>query len=140
MIPCRGNRDPRRAMGGRYRMKIAYALRRSNLFPYHGDPWNLAGREVRPRWFKKVRALGFDGIEIGHNAVGGPAASMETINALRQELADNGVPCVCVRGGGGFANPQHAVNSEKRLHEAITFASQLECRLVNSTVAWPAVE
>jgi sugar phosphate isomerase/epimerase len=115
-------------------------MRRSNLFPYNGDPWNLPGREVRTRWYKKVRDMGFDGIEIATNSVGGPSASAETINALRQELADNGVPCVCVRGGGGLANPRYAADSQKRLSEAITFASQIGCRLVNSTVSVPAVE
>lgn len=121
-------------------MKIAYALRRSNLYPYDGDPWNLPGRDVRIPWYKKVRALGFDGIEVANNSVGGPAAGVEAVKRLGQELTDHGVPCVCVRGGGGLANPRYAAESQRRLHEAITFASQLGCPLVNTSIGVPTVD
>jgi sugar phosphate isomerase/epimerase len=121
-------------------VKIAYALRRSNLFPYVGDPWNLPGREARVAWYKKVRDLGFDGIEIANNSVGGPAAVEDAIRELRRELEDNSVPCVCVRGGGGLHIPSQAPDSRKRLNGAIEFASRLGAPLVNTTVSIAAVE
>jgi len=120
-------------------MKIAYAFRRSNLFPYDGDAWNLPGKEVRSAWYKQVRAMGVDGIEIANNSVGGPGVSADVVRDLGKELADNGVPCVCVRGGGGMANPRSAAGSKRRLEEAVTFASQIGCSLVNSTVGVPTV-
>lgn len=120
-------------------MKIAYAFRRSAFYPYVGDNWNLPGREVRKAWLQKVREMGFDGIEIANNAVGGPNATPEQIRDLRKELEDHGVPCVCVRGGGGLANPRTAGASRKRLEEAITFAAQIGCPLVNTTVGTPTV-
>ena len=120
-------------------MKIAYAFRRSAFYPYVGDDWNLPGREVRKAWLQKVRAMGFDGIEIANNAVGGPRATPEQIRELRHELEDNGVPCVCVRGGGGMANPRTAAGSRKRIEEAIRFASQMGCKLVNTTVGTPTI-
>jgi sugar phosphate isomerase/epimerase len=121
-------------------MKIAYALRRSNLYPYVGDPWNIPGREVRTAWYKKVREMGFDGIEIANNSVGGPSAPASAVQELRRELADNGVPCVCVRGGGGLASPRAAAESRKRLDEAIAFAAELGCRLVNTSIGVPTVD
>ncbi|MGH2461423.1 MAG: hypothetical protein ACRDIY_21410, partial [Chloroflexota bacterium] len=106
-------------------MKIAYAFRRANLFPYVGDAWNLPGREVRATWLRRVHDLGFDGIEIANNAVGGPSASAEQVRSLGKELADNGAPCVCVRGGGGLATPRTAAANRARIEEAIRFASQI---------------
>jgi sugar phosphate isomerase/epimerase len=120
-------------------LKIAYAFRRSAFYPYVGDDWNLPGREVRTAWLQKVRAMGFGGIEIANNAVGGPGATPEQVRDLRRELEDNGVPCVCVRGGGGIANPRTAANSRKRIEEAIKFATQIGCNLVNTTVGTPTV-
>jgi sugar phosphate isomerase/epimerase len=121
-------------------MKIAYALRRSNLYPYVGDPWNIPGREVRTAWYRKVREMGFDGIEIANNSVGGPSAPSGAVQELRRELADNGVPCVCVRGGGGLASPRAAAESRKHLDEAIAFAAGLGCPLVNTSIGVPTVD
>lgn len=120
-------------------MKIAYAMRRVNFFPYVGDDWNLPGKEVRKAYFKQVREMGFDGIEIANNTVGGPGAPAEAVKALRAELEDNGVPCVCVRGGGGLANPRSAPASRQRLEESILFASLIGCGLVNTTVTTPTI-
>lgn len=122
------------------RMKIAYAFRRSAVYPYVGDDWNLPGKEVRPQFYKKIREAGFDGIEIANNTVGGPNASPESIRELRRELEANGAPCVCVRGGGGLAVPSAAAANRKRLEEAIAFASQIGSRLVNTTVGTPTVD
>src|SRR4051794_16416718 len=118
-------------------MKIAYAFRRSILFPYVGDDWNLPGREVRARWLKQVREMGFDGIEIANNTVGGPDAPDSAVRTLRDELDGSGVPCVCVRGGGGLNNARYAVENRQRLEDSITFASKIGTPLVNTTVGGP---
>lgn len=120
-------------------MKIAYAFRRSTYYPYVGDPWNLPGREARAAWLKTVRELGFDGIEIANNAVGGPDASVAQIRELRAEIEANGLTCACIRGGGGLANPRIASANRQRIAEAIRFASQMGCHLVNTTVGTPTV-
>ncbi|HEX5414317.1 MAG TPA: sugar phosphate isomerase/epimerase family protein [Chloroflexota bacterium] len=120
-------------------MQLAYAFRRSNLFPYDGDAWNLPGKEARLAWYKLVRGMGFAGIEIANNAVGGPTATAQAVQDLGKELADNGVPCVCVRGGGGMANPRVAAASKQRMEEAVVFAQQLGCPLVNTTVGVPTL-
>jgi sugar phosphate isomerase/epimerase len=121
-------------------VKFAYAFRRSKVFPYTGDDWNLPGKEVRAQWYKQVRAMGFDGIEIANNAVGGPSAAPQVVAELRRELEDNGAPCVCVRGGGGLSNPGAARENRRRLEEAVTFASQIGASIVNTTVGTPTVD
>lgn len=121
-------------------MKIAYAFRRSAVYPYVGDDWNLPGKEARVSFYKHVREAGFDGIEIANNSVGGPNASPESIRELRRELEDNGAPCVCVRGGGGLAVPRAAATSRAHLEEAMAFASRIGSRLVNTTVGTPTVD
>ena len=120
-------------------MKIAYAFRRSAFYPYVGDDWNLPGREVLASWLKTVKDMGFDGIEIANNAVGGPNASDGQIRELRAILDDHGVPCVVVRGGGGLANPRTAASNRARIEEAIRFASRIGCDLVNTTVGTATV-
>lgn len=120
-------------------MKFAYAMRRVNFYPYVGDDWNLPSKEVRRAYYGKVREFGFDGIEIANNSVGGPGAPAEQVQELRRELEDNGVPCVCVRGGGGLANPHAAPASRQRLEESILFASIMGANLVNTTVTTPTV-
>lgn len=120
-------------------MRICYAMRRVNFFPYVGDDWALPGKEVRPAYLKKVRELGFDGIEIANNSVGGPTAPADAVRELRKELEGAGTPCVCVRGGGGLANPRSAPASRQRLEESIIFAAAIGCGLVNTTVTTPTI-
>ncbi|HLZ06987.1 MAG TPA: sugar phosphate isomerase/epimerase family protein, partial [Chloroflexota bacterium] len=93
--------------------------------------------EVRRQWLNQVRAMGFAGIEIANNTVGGPTATASAVRDFRAELEDNGVPCVCVRGGGGLDNPRYAAENRQRLEEAITFASLMRTPLVNTTVGGP---
>jgi len=115
-------------------VKFVYAFRRSVYHPYVGDNWNLPGRDVRAGWLKKVRSLGFDGLELSNAAVGGPNAGADQIRELRSELADHGLPCLCVRGGGGFANPRSIRGNRKKLEEAIHFAAQIGSPVMNTTV------
>lgn len=120
-------------------MKIAYAFRRSAFYPYVGDDWNLPGPEVLSAWLTRVRDLGFDGIEIANNAVGGPDAPAQRLRELRAILDDHGVPCVAVRGGGGLASPRTAAANRRRIEEAIRVAVQMGAGLVNTTVGVPTV-
>jgi sugar phosphate isomerase/epimerase len=120
-------------------VKFVYAFRRSVHYPYVGDNWNLPGREVRGQWLKKVRSLGFDGLELSNAAAGGPNATPEQIRELRRELEDNGLPCLCVRGGGGLANPRTSNSNRKKLEEAIRFAGQIGSPVMNTTVGTPVV-
>ncbi len=119
-------------------MKICYAYRRMTFYPYKGSTsWEmLPPKEVRGRWLKKVRDLGFEGIEISTaQARGGGEGSTRE---LRKELEDAGVPCVTVRGGGGFAHPRQVAASRRNWELAIRTAAEIGARVVNSAIGSPA--
>ncbi len=115
-------------------MQIAYAYRRGTFYPYHG--MELAPRELRPRYWRKVKAMGFDGVELPVMAEPG-RSSEETARELRAELADAGLVCAAVRGGGGLHHPRVAAQNRRRLEEAIRFAAAAGARIVNSIMGGP---
>ena len=95
-------------------MKIAYAFRRAVSYPdMGGDSLRLPEGDARSRFLKHVSRVGFDGLELGLEAVGGtevPPGSRA--DELRRELEDHGVPCVAVRGGGGYHDPRTAAREQ----------------------------
>ena len=118
-------------------MKIAYAFRRSVYYPYRGNPRGLPEREVRARLFARVREIGFDGVELGVDMVGGTDASEGQATELRRELEGYGTPCVAVRGGGGVAQPSAAAHNRRMLEKTVEVAGWLGAGTVNTTVTTP---
>ncbi len=114
-------------------MKIAYAFRRQVLYPHQGT--DFATVEHRARFLKQVKEIGFDGIELGVGVFGLP-----DVESLRSELEDVGIPCVVIRGGGGFTNPRTATRNRKTLEAAVRFAAQIGAGIVNTTVGTPPVD
>lgn len=117
-------------------MKIAYAFRRTAFYPYDGQTgWEVPPREVRAAYLDKVRAIGFEGIEIGLGQ--GVGTDEAAIRELRAELDGAGVPCAAVRGGGGFLRPQVAAQSREKVRDSIRMAGWIGSNLVNMTVTMP---
>ncbi len=108
-------------------MKVAYAFRRGVLYPHQGT--DLATKEFRGKFLKKAKEIGFDGIELGAGVLDYP-----DVESLRAELEDVGMPCVAIRGGGGFTNPRTTAGMVKRWEDIIHFAAQIGAGIVNSTV------
>ena len=120
-------------------VKISYAPRRAAFYPYEGGTgWEIPPTEVRPAYLQRVRALGFAGIEVGLGQ--GVGTSETEIRALRQDLEAAGVPCVAVRGGGGFANPRATAQNRARVADAIRMASWIGSNLLNMTVITPPTD
>lgn len=117
-------------------MKVAYAFRRAMHYPYDGPPFVFPAREVRPGWLRRIAGLGFEGIEIGLDAVG-PDAGEQQVRSLQRELNDAGVPCVAVRGGGSLAHPRLLAASVKRLEQTIRLAGRLGAQVANSGLTTP---
>ncbi len=117
-------------------MKVAYAFRRAMSYPYAGPPFIFPAREVRPGWLRRIRSLGFDGIEVGLDAVG-PELTEQRAQELRRELEDAAVPCVAVRGGGSLSHPRLLKGSRKRLEEAIRLAAWLGAGIANTGLTTP---
>lgn len=118
-------------------MKISYAFRRSVFHPFddpRGPGNELPPKEVRRAYLQKVKACGFEGIEVGVRSAGSTEAE---VRELRQELEGEGVPCAAVRGGGGFTHPRVAAQSKQRVLDAIRTASWIGSGLLNMTVGTP---
>ncbi len=118
-------------------MKIAYAFRRSVYYPYMGNPRGLPGRQVRERLFARVREIGFDGVELGVDMMGGADAEESAVKELRRELEGYGTPCVVVRGGGGVAQPNAAAHNRRMLDKTVEVAAWIGASTVNTTVTTP---
>jgi sugar phosphate isomerase/epimerase len=108
-------------------MKVAYAFRRGTLYPHQDS--GIGSKEHRSTFLKKAKEIGFDGIELGASVLDQP-----NVESLRAELENAGLPCVAIRGGGGFTNPRTAAGTNKRWAEIIHFAAQIGAGVVNSTV------
>ncbi len=117
-------------------MKIAYAFRRAAFYPYEGGTgWEIPPREVRGAFLRKVREIGFEGIELGLGQ--GVGRTEAEVRELRRELEDAGVPCAALRAGGGFAHPQVAKRNRQRLHDAIRTAAWIGAAVVNTAISMP---
>ena len=117
-------------------MKLAYAFRRSTFYPWVGSDYaGLPGKEARSKWLKQVKAIGFDGLELGVEDLGGLDATKNSVAELRAELDDHGMPCVVVRAGGGYANPRTASESRSRMRNGLEIASWLGAGTVNTGVS-----
>ena len=89
-------------------MKIAYAFRRSTVYPFVNNgygSWVLPEGSARDSFFRKIREVGYDGIELGYEAFGGSDASESSVKELKKILDDAGAPCVAIRAGGVLCTP-----------------------------------
>ena len=113
-------------------MKIAYAYRRSNLYPYRGEATSFPDGEARTRFLCRVADMGFDGLELSLDALGGLDATKDSITQLRKVLNDSGVPCVVVKGGGGFHDWRVAARNRAHLEKAVEAACWIGAETVNT--------
>jgi sugar phosphate isomerase/epimerase len=113
-------------------MRVIYAFRRSTFYPHTGNETDLPPPEVRSGWLRTVKALGFEGLELGVPH-GGETAARE----LRRELEDAGLPCVAVRGGGPSLHPRDLAGNRARMEAAIRAATWIGARIVNASISMP---
>ena len=119
-------------------MKIAYAYRRSTFYPHVGDgSMALPGGGARRSFLKQVKEIGFDGVELGLDAVGGADASEGDLRRLREELEAAGTPCVALRAGGGLSQPNVAEENRRRLQRAGQVARWIGAGIVNAGLTTP---
>lgn len=119
-------------------MKIAYAFRSAVSYPDLGtESRRLPEGKGRARFLKHINRIGFDGLELGLESIGGMDATKESVTELREELEDYGTPCVAVRGGGGFHSPETAASNRKNIEKVIEVASWLGADIVNTSTGTP---
>jgi sugar phosphate isomerase/epimerase len=116
-------------------MKVSYAFRRNAFYPYEGATnWEkIPPKEIRKPYFKKLREIGLEGIEIGVGQF--EQKSESEVKEFGRELAGEGIPAVCIRGGGGVGAARVSGTYKARWQEAIQIASWIGCNLVNSAIS-----
>ena len=118
-------------------MKIAYAFRSAVFHPYRQEGLALPPGEIRGKYLAKVNSLGFEGLELGVEPLGGLDASEETVRELGRELAEAGVPCLAIRGGGGLHHPWVAARNRRALEKVVQMAAWIGASVVNTTAITP---
>ena len=118
-------------------MRIAYAYRRSKVYPYQGAGTSLAAGKARTRFLRSVSDIGFDGLELSLDALGGLGATKADISDLRKELDDHGTPCAIIKGGGGLHDYRVADENRAKLEKAVEIATWIGAETVNTGVGGP---
>jgi len=124
-------------------MKIAYAFRRTTVYPYtvgsYGPAgWGLPDEPGLTTFLKKINEIGFDGIELGFEAFGGYGAAESSVKELQKRLEDSGAPCVAIRAGGVLSTPVVGEQNRDRLFKSIEIAGWLGIEIVNSALSGPS--
>ena len=120
-------------------MRIAYAFRRGTFYPASAERYGaiVPKGPSRDRYLRKVREIGFDGIELGVDMLGAMGAANGEVSELRRELDDAGTPCVALRAGGALHQPKTAEQNRDRLERAVAAAKGLGAEVVNTAIAAP---
>ena len=118
-------------------MEFIYAYRRSGYYPHRGEGLRLPPGDLRRKYFATVKALGFEGIELGLDALDAATISDEGVGQLRAELEEERLPCVALRGGGSLVDSRVDTASKKDLEKAVDIAGQLGATLVNVVLIAP---
>lgn len=116
-------------------MKFLYAYRSSVYYPHRYEdlfPVYLPPKEQRGRYLRKVRSLGFEGLEL--SAAEAERLDERGVSELAKELAHEGLPCVAIRGGGGMHNPRFGARNRQILESMVEVAGRIGAQVVNTTV------
>ena len=121
-------------------MEFIYAYRRSVFYPQRGEGLVVPSGDLRRKYVAKVKSLGFEGIELGLDALGTAADSDEATADLLRDLEDEGLPCVALRGGGNLVDPRFGPENEAQLPAALDMATKLKVGIVNLALAGPPTD
>lgn len=121
-------------------MEFIYAYRRSVFYPQRGEGLVVPSGDLRRKYVAKVKSLGFEGIELGLDALGTAADSDEATADLLRDLEEEGLPCVALRGGGNLVDPRFGPENEAQLPAALDMATKLKVGIVNLALAGPPTD
>jgi sugar phosphate isomerase/epimerase len=122
-------------------MKIAYAFRRSTVYPFVNNgygAWILPNEPALGSFFKKIREVGYDGIELGYEVFGGDDATESSVKELKKVLDDGGAPCVAIRAGGVLSTPMEGPKNLQKLLKSAEIAGWLNVGVVNTALSGPS--
>jgi sugar phosphate isomerase/epimerase len=107
------------------------------FYPQRGEGLVVPSGDLRRKYFAKVKTLGFEGIELGLDALGAAADSDEAATDLLHDLEEEGLPCVALRGGGNLVDSRFGPENEAQLPAALEMATKLKVGIVNLALAGP---
>lgn len=113
-------------------MRIIYAFRRTVFHPHMGGGLELPSNEMRVPFLRKVKEMGFDGLELGVSN-----APERELRDLRLELEDAGLPCAALRGGGPSLHPRNVSGNREHMAAALRAASWIGAEIVNASISIP---
>ena len=118
-------------------MKLAYAFRNTVFYPYFDGGRRLPPLELRSAYLSKVRSLGFDGIELSFDSVGGWDAVEDEVRELRLELENAELPCVAVRCPGLPKKGDNVSRRVELLQKGVEVAGWIGAEILDVTVTTP---
>ena len=121
-------------------MQMIYAFRSRELYPHHDGsafPVELPPTEVRGEWLRQVKSIGFEGLELSLADLRERGAAEQ--DEIVRELADAGLPCVAIRGGGGMHHPRVAQQNRAALEAGVELAARIGAKVFNTLTNSPAV-
>lgn len=122
-------------------MKLCYALRRGVYYPSQKDNFGeMPDKQHRARYLARVKAAGFDGVELPIGGALKGEVSEAAGRDLASELRDAGLPVICVRGGGPVAHPREGAAVRERIFKVVQYAAWVGAEVVNSTIVTPATQ
>lgn len=116
-------------------MRIAYAYRRSNVYPYQNAGSYSQSQTAWQKFLISLNDIGFDGIELSLDSLGGLDANKSDVFKQRKLLEDHGIPCVVVKGGGGMHHYKNAYDNRVKLEKAVEVATWIGAETVNTGVS-----
>ena len=119
-------------------LRLCYAFRRATFYPFEmGRVWSMPDQKTKEKYLSTIKDMGFDGIELGIENLGGLEAIQTATQDIQKELESFGVPCVAIRAGGGLSQPNVAKQNRARLDKAVEIASWIGAEIVNTALGTP---
>jgi sugar phosphate isomerase/epimerase len=119
-------------------MRFCYAHRRFTLYPDSLNSWDLQPDSYNDAFLKRVKAIGFDALEVGAEVIDKTGGSERQVKAFGKRLADAGLPIGCVRAGGTLTDARHGPQNRERQMKAIQYAGWLGAEVVNGALSAPS--
>lgn len=113
-------------------MAIIYAFRRAIYYPEVGQEGGLPPEGVRGAFWRAVKGLGFEGVELPIPG-GGEGAARD----LRREVEAAGLPCRAARGSGPSLHPRDVGGNRERMEASIRAAGWLGAPVLNVVIGMP---
>ena len=118
-------------------MRYCYAHRRFTLYPNSLDTWDLSTGAYTDEFLGRVRAMGFDSIEVGSDVIDSIGQDEAAIADFGKRLADAGVPIGAIRSGGSLTNARYAQANLERMLRMVRAAGITGAEVVNGALSTP---